>query len=168
MASSVKLREDREWSEGANGQQGSAQGVCGGFIERAWSRCRVHLDGGDLARVAVFLVRRCELSAVRYLVWSGARRWARKRAVFSLPARLDELVRDALVGFGLDGGVQGEGGTMPCRYERCTTRFRPSSAGNVELALGALGSQATVPERGSGAANGWHGRQQTIGRAGRC
>jgi hypothetical protein len=29
MASSAKLREEREWSEEANGQQGSAQGVCG-------------------------------------------------------------------------------------------------------------------------------------------
>jgi hypothetical protein len=168
MASLVKLREDREWSEGANGQQGSAQGVCGGFIERAWSRCRVHLDGGDWARVAVFLVRRCEPSARVWSMWLGVRRWARKRAVFRSCARLVELVYVALVGFGSDGVVQGEGGTMPCRYERCTTRFRPSSAGNVELALGALGSQATVPERGSGAANGWHGRQQTIGRAGRC
>jgi hypothetical protein len=96
----------------------------------------------------VFLVRRCEPSARVWLMWLGVRRWARKRAVFRLCARLVELVYVALVGFGSDGVVHGEGGTMPCRYERCTTRFHPSSAGNVELTLGALGSQATVPERG--------------------
>jgi hypothetical protein len=157
--------EERGW--GKNGEE-RGDGVDPGVLSAAMvSVCRGR-DHHGLGNGAVRSGRRSELSAVMYLVWSGARRWARKRAVFSLPTRLDELVRDALVGFGLDGMVQCEEGTMPCRYERCTTRFRPSSAGNVELALGALGSQATVPERGSGAANGWHGRQQTIGRAGRC
>jgi hypothetical protein len=148
MASSAKLREEREWSEGANGQQGPAPEGVRGFIERAWSRCRLHLDGVDWARVAVFLVRRCEPSARVWSMWLGVRRWARKHAVFRSCARLVELVYDALVGFGSDGVVHGERGTMPCRYERCTTRFHPSSAGNVELALGALGSQVTAPERG--------------------
>jgi hypothetical protein len=41
---------------------------------------------------------------------------------------------------------------MPRRYRRCTARFHPSSAGNAGLALGALGSQATGPERGDRAA----------------
>jgi hypothetical protein len=96
----------------------------------------------------VFLVRRCGLSSVAWSMWLGVRRWARKHAVFRSCARLVELVYVALVGFGSDRVEHGEGGTMPCRYERCTTRFHPSSAGNAELALGALGSQATVPERG--------------------
>jgi hypothetical protein len=76
--------------------------------------------------------------------------WARKRAVFRSCAQLVMLVCVALVSFGSDGVVQGKGGTVPCRYEHLTTRSHPSSAGNVELALGALGSQATGPERGLG------------------
>jgi hypothetical protein len=123
-----------------------------GFLTAAMvSVCRGR-DHHGLGGGAVFSGRRSELSAVMHSVWSGARRWARKRAVFSLPARLDELVRVAPVGFGLDEGVQVKGDTMPRRYELCTTRFHPSSAGNAGLALGALGSQATGPERGDRAA----------------
>jgi hypothetical protein len=61
MASSVELREVREWSEGANGQQGKAPEGARGFNGLAWSRCRVHLEGEDWAMQAVLLVRRREL-----------------------------------------------------------------------------------------------------------
>jgi hypothetical protein len=73
MASSAKLREEREWSEGANGQQGSAPEGVWGFIERAWSRCRLHLDGGDWARVAASLVQHCEPSLALGSARSGVR-----------------------------------------------------------------------------------------------
>jgi hypothetical protein len=58
MASSAKLREEREWSEGANEQQGSAPEGVRGFIERAWSRCAVVSTITDWAMV------RCVLSGV--------------------------------------------------------------------------------------------------------
>jgi hypothetical protein len=53
MASSAKLREERKWSEGANGQQGSAQGVCGGFI------CGGGLGAGCTSTVAIGRGWRC-------------------------------------------------------------------------------------------------------------
>jgi hypothetical protein len=67
---------------------------------------------------------------------------------------------------------------VPCRNGRCTAHFHPSSAGNAGLAQGALGSQATGPERGdraalaavwSGNATGsWSGAVgEVIGEAGR-
>jgi hypothetical protein len=94
--------EERGW--GKNGEE-RGDGVDPGVLSAAVvSVCRGR-DHHGLGNGAVRSGRRSELSAVMYLVWSGARRWARKRAVFSLLARLDELVRDALVGFGLDGGV---------------------------------------------------------------
>jgi hypothetical protein len=62
MASLAGLREEREWSEGANGQQGMAPEGARGFNGLAWSRWRVHLDSGDWARVAVSLVRHREPS----------------------------------------------------------------------------------------------------------
>jgi hypothetical protein len=71
MASSAKLREEREWSEGANGQQGLALEGVRGFNGRAWLRCRMHLDGGDWARVAVSLVRHREPSLALGLARSG-------------------------------------------------------------------------------------------------
>jgi hypothetical protein len=73
MASSAKLREEREWSEGANGQQGSPPEGVRGFNGWAWSRCRLHLDGGDWARVAVSLVRHRELSLALGSARSGVR-----------------------------------------------------------------------------------------------
>jgi hypothetical protein len=98
------LQMSGEVGEGENGEQrGEARGA-GVLSAAVVSACRGR-DHHGLGNGAVRSGRRSELSAVMYLVWSGARRWARKRAVFSLPARLDELVRDALVGFGLDGGV---------------------------------------------------------------
>jgi hypothetical protein len=47
MASLVELREVREWSEGANGQQGKAPEGARGFNRLAWSWCRVHFEGED-------------------------------------------------------------------------------------------------------------------------
>jgi hypothetical protein len=73
MASSAKLREEREWSKGANGQQGSAPEGVRGFNRRAWSRCRLHLDGGDWARVAVSLGRHHEPSLALGSARSGVR-----------------------------------------------------------------------------------------------
>jgi hypothetical protein len=73
MASSAKLIEERKWSEGANGQQGSAPEGVRGFNRRAWSRCRLHLDGGDWARVAVSLGRYREPSLALGSARSGVR-----------------------------------------------------------------------------------------------
>jgi hypothetical protein len=94
MASSVELREVREWSEGANGQQGKAPEGARGFNGLAWSRCRVHLEGEDWAMQAVFLERRSELGL---MVRSRCRRACckgRDDAIFSSGAR--EPVRDTV------------------------------------------------------------------------
>jgi hypothetical protein len=123
-----------------------------GFLTAAMVSVCHGRDHHGLGGGAVFSGRRSELSAAMHSVRSGARRWARKRAGFSRSARLVELVCVALLGFGSDGGVQVKGDTMPRRYKLCTTRFHPSSAGNAGLALGALSSQATGPERGDRAA----------------
>jgi hypothetical protein len=82
MALSAKLREDREWSEGANGQQGSAPEGVRGFNGRAWSWCRLHLDGVDWARVAVSLVWHRELSLALGSARSGVRCVLHGRAGF--------------------------------------------------------------------------------------
>jgi hypothetical protein len=63
-ASSAELREEREWGEGANGQQRKALERVRGSIWPAWSRCRVHLEGDDWEMQAVLLMRRCELVPV--------------------------------------------------------------------------------------------------------
>jgi hypothetical protein len=86
MASSATLREEREWSEGANGQQGPAPEGVRGFNGLAWSRCRVHLDGDDWVRVAVYLVRRCEPSLALGSARSGVRCVLRGSAGFRLGA----------------------------------------------------------------------------------
>jgi hypothetical protein len=86
MASSAKLREEREWSEGANGQQGSAPEGVQGFNGQAWSRCRMHLDGGDWVRVAVSLVRHREPSLALGLARSGVRCVLHGSASFRLGA----------------------------------------------------------------------------------
>jgi hypothetical protein len=75
-------------------------------------------------------------------------RWGRKRAVFSVCARLVELALVTLVGFGSRGLARGEGLTMPCRNGHYTARSHSPSARNAGLALSALGVQETVPERG--------------------
>jgi hypothetical protein len=83
MASSAKLREGREWSEGANGQQGTAPEGAQGFNGLAWSRCRAHLDGGDWARVVVSLVQHHELSLALGLARSGVQCLLHGSVVFS-------------------------------------------------------------------------------------
>jgi hypothetical protein len=83
MVSSVELREEREWGEGANGQQGMAPKGARGFNGLAWSRCRVHLDGGDWARVAVSLVRHREPSLALGLARSGVQCLLRGSVGFS-------------------------------------------------------------------------------------
>jgi hypothetical protein len=65
MASSVEFREEREWSEGANGQQGTVPERVRGFNGLAWSRCSVHLEGEDWGMQAVLLVRHRELGPGR-------------------------------------------------------------------------------------------------------
>jgi hypothetical protein len=78
--------------------------------------------------------------------------WARKCAVYRSCARLVQLVYVALVGFGSEGVARREVVTMPYRDVCGAARSRSPSAGNAGLALGALGSQATGPERGDRAA----------------
>jgi hypothetical protein len=82
MALLAKLKEEREWTEGANGQQGSALEGVRGFNGRAWSRCRLHLDGGDWARVAVSLVWHREPSLALGSARSGVRCVLRSSAGF--------------------------------------------------------------------------------------
>jgi hypothetical protein len=105
-------------------------------------------------------------------------RWGWKRAGFSARERLVELTLVALVGFGSRGLARGEGLTMPCRNGCGTARSRSPSARNAGLALGALGVQETVPERGDratfasarswGGVGSWSGGSGTsIGEAGR-
>jgi hypothetical protein len=94
--------EERGW--GKNGEE-RGDGVDPGVLSAAVvSVCRGR-DHHGLGNGAVRSGRRSELSAVMYLVKSGARCWARKRAVFSSSARLVELARVALVSFGSDGVV---------------------------------------------------------------
>jgi hypothetical protein len=71
MASSPELRKEREWGEGANGQQGKAPEWVWSFIGPAWSRCRVHLEGEDWAMQVVLLMRRCELVPVLGVARAG-------------------------------------------------------------------------------------------------
>jgi hypothetical protein len=76
------LADERRGGRGGNGEQrGEARGA-GVFICRRWSRCRLHLDGGDWARVAVYLVRRCEPSLALGSARSGVRRVLRGSAGF--------------------------------------------------------------------------------------
>jgi hypothetical protein len=129
---------------------------------RFWPIQRVLYPGGGLGARgfdrhglgswAVLSGRRCELRAGVWSVGSVVEHWSRKRAGFSARARLVELVLIALVGFGSRGLAWAEGLTMPCRNGHGTSRSRSPSAGNMGLALGALGVQATVPERGDRAA----------------
>jgi hypothetical protein len=93
MASSVELREEREWSEGANGQQGKAPEGAQDFNGLAWSRCRMHLEDEDWAMQAVFLERRSELGLVVRSRCQRACCKGRDDAIFSSGAC--ELVRDA-------------------------------------------------------------------------
>jgi hypothetical protein len=139
------------------GEMGSVQGVLyldSGLGARGFDR-------HGLRSWAVFSGRRCELRAWVWLAGSVVERWGQKRAGFSARARLVELVCVALVGFGSEGFAWSEVLTMPCRNGCGAARSRSPSVGNAGLALGALGGQATVPERGDRAtpasARSWAG-----------
>jgi hypothetical protein len=155
---------------------------------RFWPIQRVLYPGGGLGARgfdhhglgswAVLSGRRCELRARVWSARSVVEHWSQKRAGFCACARLVELVLVALVGFGSRGLARGEGLTMPCRNGRGTARSRSPSAGNMGLALGALGVQATMPKRGDrvafasarlwGGVGSWSGGSgASIGEAGR-
>jgi hypothetical protein len=111
----------------SRGTMGSVQGVLypgGGRGARGFD---LHRLGGGAVRSE----RRSEMSSRVWSLWSGVQRCRQGQVIFRAPARLFELTPVASVGFGSDGVVQGGGGTMPCRIERCAARFHPSSAGNT-------------------------------------
>jgi hypothetical protein len=135
-------------------------------------------DSHELGSWVVLSGWRCELRAGVWSAGSVVECWRLKHACFSAHAWLIKLVLVALVGFGSRGLARGEGLMMPCRNGCGTARPCSPSAGNTGLALGALGVQVTVPERGDRAAfassrswggvGSWSGGSGTsIGEAGR-
>jgi hypothetical protein len=168
MVSSVEIREEREWSEGANGQQGMAPEGARGFNRLAWSWCRVHLDGGDWARVAVFLVWHCEPSLALGLARSGVQCLLAAASVsvrvraFRCVARRAGLARVSGV---LRVVLGARCRARPCAEQResvrvCTGTRMPVSTcqGGTERVqdramawpMGALGGRAQLVELGGG------------------
>jgi hypothetical protein len=163
---------------GEEWRPGEGSGRSSGFYTPAVDSVLRGFDRHGLGSWAVLSGRRRELRAGVWSAGSVVEHWSRKRAGFSARARLVELALVALVGFGSRGLARGEGITMPCRNGRGTARSRSPSAGNTGLALGALGVQETMPERGDRAASAsarswggvgsWSGGSGTsIGEAGR-
>jgi hypothetical protein len=87
LASSPGLRDEREWGEGANEQQGRVPEGSRVFILMGWSRCRVNFGDDDWAREAVFLMRLCELSPVLGVARAGTHGFGRGTVGFSSGAR---------------------------------------------------------------------------------
>jgi hypothetical protein len=162
----------REW------HPGECFGRSSGFYTPAVDSEYVGVEHWGLGSGAVHSGWCCGL---RLLVWSAVsvvKHCGRKRAIFSACARLVELVPVALVGFGSEGLALGEGVTVPCKNVCGMARSRSPLAGNVGLALGALGVQETRPERGDravltssgswGSVGSWSGGSGAlIGEAGR-
>jgi hypothetical protein len=165
MASSAKLREEREWSEGANEQQGSAPEGVRGFIERAWSRCRLHLDGGDWAMQVVLLERRRELGpgtrSDRTVVLCCG------RGVVRFSAGTGKMARAVAcpVGQGPGRGLRRAGCTMPCSSVCGVVQTVVCARGNARAGLDMPGRRRARAGQGHGVAYGGSGRQRSIGLA---
>jgi hypothetical protein len=136
-----------EWRPGEGSVRSS------GFYTLAVDSVCRGFDYHGLGSWVVLSGRRRELHAGVWSAGSVVERWSRKRAGFSARAWLVELALIALVGFGSRGLARGEGLTMPCRNGRGMAWSCSPSAGNKGLALGALGMQETMPERGDRAAS---------------
>jgi hypothetical protein len=149
----------------ANERRGRAPEGVRGFIWPGWSRCRVHLDGDDWARGAVFLERHHELSLALGLATSGMHFFGRGTVGFSSGAR--ETVRGAasLVGYSAGRGVCCVGCTMPCMCMCGAGRAVVCARGNAHAGLGVLGRRRAHAERGRDVAYERFGRQGSIGFA---
>jgi hypothetical protein len=134
-----------------------------GFIELAWSWCRVHLEGEDWAMQAVLLVRRRELCPVLGSARAGVQCLLCGTVGFRSGAN-ETVCGAAWQGSeGAGRGARRDGCTMPCTPVCRTARMSVCARGNAHAGHGVSGWCRARAEWGRGMAYGGLGRQRPIG-----
>jgi hypothetical protein len=134
-----------------------------GFIELAWSLCRVRLEGEDWVMQAVLLVRRRELCPGLGSARAGVQCLLCGTVGFISGA--NGTVRGA-TWQGSEGAGQGarrDGCTIPCTPVCRTARMSVCARANARAGRGMSGRRRARAERGRGLAYGGLGRQRPIG-----